>query len=56
MRVASWDDVNEIEPLSNFQQTMMLPVFSMELVSIKLRPKKNNPDFIECVLGLLMEV
>jgi hypothetical protein len=36
MWITSWDDVDEIERLSRFQQKTMVMIFSMELANTEL--------------------
>jgi hypothetical protein len=57
----SWDDADEIERPSHFQQKTMLTVFSNgtgehKIAILPVGQKMNSRYFMECVLGLLTEV
>jgi hypothetical protein len=61
MWVASWDDVDEIERPSHFQQKTMLTIFFNRTGECKMEilppgQTMNSTYFLECVLGPLMEV
>jgi hypothetical protein len=61
MQVASWDDVDEIERLSHFQEESIFAILSNEISDYKIvtlpkRQKVNSTFFIEYVFGLLTEL
>jgi hypothetical protein len=56
--VASWDDVDEIEPSSHFRQRIMFMIFfnstgESKIALLPREQKMNNTYFIECVLRSL---
>jgi hypothetical protein len=59
--VPSWDDVDQIERSSHFQQKTMLTIFfngtgEYKIAMLPAGQKMNNKYFMECVLGPLTEV
>jgi histone-lysine N-methyltransferase SETMAR len=61
MWVASWDDVDEIERPSHFNQKTMLTIFfngtgEHKIAILPEGQKMNSSYFVECVLSPLIEV